>query len=66
MYMINGVYEIEQPIYKIQENGAESLPDEELLALVLRMPQRNGSDVLAKLRSFLRKNPSQITHRLST
>ena len=34
MYMINGVYEIEQPIYKIQENGAESLPDEELLALV--------------------------------
>ena len=59
MYMINGVYEIEQPIYKIQENGAESLPDEELLALVLRMPQRNGSDVLAKLRSFLRKNPLQ-------
>ena len=57
MYMINGVYEIEQPIYKIQENGAESLPDDELLALVLRMPQRNGSDVLAKLRSFLRKNP---------
>ena len=57
MYMINGVYEIEQPIYKIQEHGAESLPDEELLALVLRMPQRNGSDVLAKLRSFLRKNP---------
>ena len=57
MYRINGVYEIEQPIYKIQENGAESLPDEELLALVLRMPQRNGSDVLAKLRSFLRKNP---------
>ena len=57
MYMIQGVYEIEQPIYKIQENGAESLPDEELLALVLRMPQRNGSDVLAKLRSFLRKNP---------
>ena len=57
MYMINGVYEIEQPIYKIEENGAESLPDEELLALVLRMPQRNGSDVLAKLRSFLRKNP---------
>ena len=57
MYRINGVYEIEQPMYKIQENGAESLPDEELLALVLRMPQRNGSDVLAKLRSFLRKNP---------
>ena len=57
MYRINGVYEIEQPIYKIQENGAESLPDDELLALVLRMPQRNGSDVLAKLRSFLRKNP---------
>ena len=28
-----------------------------MLALVLRMPQRNGSDVLAKLRSFLRKNP---------
>ena len=53
MYMIQGVYEIEQPIYKIQENGAESLPDEELLALVLRMPQRNGSDVLAKLRGFL-------------
>ena len=57
MYMINGVYEIEQPIYKIQQNGAESLPDEELLALVLRMPQRGDSDVLAKLRSFLRKNP---------
>ena len=57
MYMINGVYEIEQPIYKIQENGAESLPDEELLALVLRMPQRNGSDVLAKLRGFLKRNP---------
>ena len=53
MYMINGVYEIEQPIYKIQENGAESLPDDELLALVLRMPQRgDGSDVLAKLRVF--------------
>ena len=57
MYKINGVYEIEQPIYKIQENGAESLPDEELLALVLRMPQRNGSDVLAKLRGFLKRNP---------
>ena len=57
MYKINGVYEIEQPIYKIQRNGAESLPDEELLALVLHMPQRNGSDVLAKCRSFLRKNP---------
>ena len=57
MYKINGVYEIEQPTYKIQQNGAESLPDEELLALVLRMPQRNGSDVLAKCRSFLRKNP---------
>ena len=57
MYKINGVYEIEQPIYKIQRNGAESLPDEELLALVLRMPQRNGSEVLAKCRSFLRKNP---------
>ena len=57
MYKIQGVYEIEQPIYKIQRNGAESLPDEELLALVLRMPQRNGSDVLAKCRSFLRKNP---------
>ena len=56
MYRINGVYEIEQPIYKIQRNGAESLPDDELLALVLRMPQRNGSDVLAKCRSFLRKN----------
>lgn len=48
MYLINGVYEIEQPIYKIQRNGAESLPDDELLALVLRLPQRNGSDVLAK------------------
>ena len=48
MYLINGVYEIEQPIYKIQRNGTQSLPDEELLALVLRMPQRNGSDVLAK------------------
>ena len=57
MYLINGVFEIEQPVYKLQERGAESLPDEELLALVLRMPQRNGSDVLAKLRSFLRKNP---------
>ena len=57
MYKINGVYEIEQPSYKIQQNGAESLPDEELLALVLRMPQRNGSDVLAKCRSFLRENP---------
>ena len=57
MYKINGVYEIEQPIYKLQRNGAESLPDDELLALVLRMPQRNGSDVLAKCRSFLRKNP---------
>ena len=57
MYKINGVYEIEQPAYKIQQRGAEVLGDEELLALVLRMPQRNGSDVLAKLRSFLRKNP---------
>ena len=54
MYRINGVYEIEQPIYKIQKNGAESLPNDELLALVLRMPQRGDSDVLAKLRSFLR------------
>ena len=34
--------------YCPQRIGAESLPDEELLALVLRMPQRNGSDVLAK------------------
>ena len=57
MYKINGVYEIEQPVYKIQKNGAESLPDDELLALVLRMPQRNGSDVLAKCRAFLRENP---------
>ena len=57
MYRISNVSECDQPIYKIQRNGAESLPDEELLALVLRMPQRNGSDVLAKCRSFLRKNP---------
>ena len=57
MYKINGVYEIEQPVYKIQRNGAESLPDDELLALVLRMPQRNGSDVLAKCRAFLKNNP---------
>ncbi|MCY3682323.1 MAG: DNA repair protein RadC [Gemmatimonadetes bacterium] len=57
MYKINGVYEIEQPVYKIQKTGAESLPDDELLALVLRMPQRNGSDVLAKCRAFLKKNP---------
>ena len=58
MYKINGVHEVEQPIYKIQQRGAESLPDEELLALVLRIPQRNdNANVLAKLRSFLRKNP---------
>ena len=57
MYLINEIYECQQPVYKIQQNGAESLPDEELLALVLRMPQRNGSDVLAKCRAFLRKNP---------
>ena len=58
MYQINGVHEVEQPIYKIQRNGAESLPDEELLALVLRIPQRSdNTNVLAKLRSFLRKNP---------
>jgi len=37
MYKINGVYEIEQPVYKIQRNGAESLPDDELLALVLQV-----------------------------
>ena len=30
MYLINGVYEIEQPIYKIQRNGTEPLPDEDL------------------------------------
>ena len=57
MYKINGVFECEQPVYRLQRNGAESLPDEELLALVLRIPQRNGLDVLPKLRSFLRKNP---------
>ena len=58
MYKINSVcHEVDQPIYKIEKNGAESLPDEELLALVLRIPQRNGLDVLPKLRSFLRKNP---------
>ena len=57
MYKINGVAEIEQPIYKIERNGPEALSDEELLALVLRIPQRNGLDVLPKLRSFLRKNP---------
>ena len=57
MYRLSKIYEIEQPVYKIEKNGAESLPDEELLALVLRIPQRNGSDVLAKMRSFLRKNP---------
>lgn len=57
MYRINGVYEIEQPAYKVESNGAESLPDEELLTLILRIPQRNGSDVLEKMRSFLRKNP---------
>lgn len=57
MYRIIGVAEVEQPIYKIQERGAESLPDEELLALVLRIPQRNDLNVLATLRGFLRKNP---------
>lgn len=57
MYKINGVAEIEHPIYKIERNGPEALSDEELLALVLRIPQRNGLDVLPKLRSFLRKNP---------
>ena len=59
MYKIIGVHEIEQPIYKIQQRGAESLPDEELLALVLRIPQRDDSNVLAKLRGFLRRNPLQ-------
>ena len=59
MYRIIGVAEVEQPIYKIQERGAESLPDEELLALVLRIPQRNDLNVLATLRGFLRKNPLQ-------
>ncbi len=59
MYKINGVHEVEQPIYKIQQRGAESLPDEELLALVLRIPQKNDCNVLAKLRGFLRRNPLQ-------
>lgn len=59
MYKINGVHEVEQPIYKIQAHGPESLPDEELLALVLRIPQRNDFNVLAKLRSFLKRNPLQ-------
>ena len=59
MYRINSIaHDCEQPIYKIQQRGTESLPDEELLALVLRIPQRSEkSDVLAKCRSFLRKNP---------
>ena len=58
MYHIHSIaFECDQPIYKVEKNGAESLPDEELLALVLRIPQRNGLDVLPKLRSFLRKNP---------
>ena len=57
MYKINRVHEADQPSYKIQQNGAESLPDEELLALVLRMPQRGKKGVLAKLRSFLKQNP---------
>ncbi|MXZ00023.1 DNA repair protein RadC [Candidatus Poribacteria bacterium] len=58
MYHIHSIaFECEQPIYKIERNGPEALSDEELLALVLRIPQRNGLDVLPKLRSFLRKNP---------
>ena len=58
MYHIHSIaFECEQPIYKIERNGPEALSDEELLALVLRIPQRNGLDVLPKLRSFLCKNP---------
>ena len=58
MYRINGVHEVEQPFYKIQRNGPESLPDEELLAMVLRIPQRKDApNVLARLRSFLKHNP---------
>ena len=57
MYKVIGVQEVEQPIYKIQQRGTESLPDEELLALVLRIPQRDDSNVLAKLRGFLKRNP---------
>ena len=58
MYHIHSIaFDCEQPIYKIERNGPEALSDEELLALVLRIPQRNGLDVLPKLRSFLRKNP---------
>ena len=59
MYKINGVHEVEQPIYKIQQRGAESLSDEELLALVLRISQRDDCNVLAKLRGFLKRNPLQ-------
>ena len=53
MYKINGVFECEQPVYRLQRNGAESLSDEDLLALVLRIPQRNGLDVLPSSALFL-------------
>lgn len=59
MYRVKRVQEPDQPAYKIQRNGAESLNDEELLALVLRIPQRGKASVLTKLKSFLRQNPME-------
>lgn len=57
MYKLNRVQEADQPIYKLQRNGPESLADEELLALVLRMPQRGKTGALTKTKSFLKQNP---------
>lgn len=59
MYRVKRVQEPDQPAYKIATRGAESLPDEELLALVLRIPQRGKASVLTKLKSFLRQNPME-------
>lgn len=59
MYRVKRVQEPDQPAYKIQRNGAESLNDEELLALVLRIPQRGKASVLTKLKSFLQQNPME-------
>ncbi len=57
MYKLNRIQEADQPIYKLQRNGPESLAAEELLALVLRMPQRGKTGALTKTKSFLKQNP---------
>ena len=54
-YEIPKVAEVDQPLYKIEQKGAEGTSDEELLATILR--PENDEHTLAEMRRILQRNP---------